>query len=60
MAEGKKNRKVDRNRKGAQNLAYKGEKRHIKSHIARLTKALEANPHDKMAREALKRYEAMR
>lgn len=58
MAEGKKNRKLDRNRKNAQNLRYKGEKRHVKSHIKRLKVAVAKNPNDTYAKEALKNYQA--
>lgn len=59
MAEGKKNRKVGRAKKSAQNLRYIGEKRHIKSHIRRLKVAVAVNPNDQTARDALHRYELM-
>lgn len=58
MAKKSKSGKADRNRKEANNLAYKAEKRHEKSHVRRLTRHMERFPNDKAGAAALKRYSA--
>jgi len=49
MAEQKKSRKWDRNRKCGQNLRYKAENRHEKSHIRRIRKHVVRYGIDSMA-----------
>lgn len=56
MGERNKNRKIGRIRKTAQNLRYKNEHRHEKSHIKRITKHLRRFPADKVAETALRTY----
>lgn len=59
-----KSRKIGRHRKGGQNLAYKAERRHEKSHVRRIMRHLKRygmnrinwKPEDKPAAEALMRY----
>lgn len=51
---GKSSKKKGRNAKDC--AAYKGERKHEKSHVRRLRYALSWNPHDKVAVAALKRY----
>lgn len=61
MSEGGKSSKRDRTRKSAQNLRYKNEKRHEKSHARRIRKHIarySPNGTDEVAAEAIKRYAA--
>lgn len=44
-----KNRKLDRVRKSPQNLRYKNEARHAKSHVRRITKHMDR--YDKLGRD---------
>lgn len=52
--QGKSSKKKGRN--AADCAAYRGERKHEKSHVRRLRKALAWNPHDRGAVIALKRY----
>ena len=56
MAESKKQAKRDRNRKSGQNLAYKNESRHEKSHIRRIKFHLKRFPADRVAQKELERF----
>jgi len=56
MATQKKSAKFDRQRKSGQNLAYKGEHRHEKSHIRRIKAHMTRFKHDKAAETELMRY----
>jgi len=59
MAQKQKNSKQDRTRKSAQNLRYRNENRHAKSHIKRITKHLARySENDKIAAAALTNYKA--
>lgn len=58
MATSKPGRKKDRNRKNAQNLRYKNERRHEKSHLRRLTRHLKICPTDVVAKKAFEKYKA--
>jgi len=59
-----KNRKIGRCKKSAQNLAYKGERRHVKSHIRRIKAAIiglkhlnEDHPEQRRLQNKLREYE---
>jgi len=54
----KKQRKVGRNLKSGQNLAYKNEHRHEKSHVKRIKAGMRRYGWAKDAEEALIRYAA--
>lgn len=54
----KKNRKQDRTRKSAQNVRYRNERRHEKSHVRRISAHLKKHPGDKTAVNELTRYKA--
>ena len=56
MAKQKKSSKADTKRKSGQNLAYKGEHRHEKSHIRRIKAHMNRFAHDKVAETELMRY----
>ncbi len=57
MAESKKSKKADRCRKSTQNLRYRNEHRHEKSHIRRINRHLgRYGTGDKAASDALQRY----
>lgn len=51
-----KGRKIDRNRKSAQNLRYVAERRHEKSHLRRIKAHLAKHPTDAVAIAALEGY----
>lgn len=51
-----KSRKLDRNRKSGQNLVYKNEHRHEKSHIRRIKKHILRYGKDPIATERLLKY----
>jgi hypothetical protein len=57
-AAGGKSSKKDRTRKSAQNLRYKNENRHAKSHVRRITKHIKryGGTSDKVALKALDSY----
>ena len=54
----KGSRKVDRNRKSAQNQRYLLERRHAKSHVKRLKVHLNRFSGDEVAQKALAKYQA--
>lgn len=54
--QGKKSSKADRSRKSPQNLRYKNERRHEKSHVRRITHHLIKFGADKVAQKALAEY----
>ena len=56
MAKQKKSSKADKHRKSGQNLAYKGEHRHEKSHIRRIKAHMTRFKHDKVAESMLMKY----
>jgi len=56
MAKQKKSSKADTKRKSGQNLAYKGEHRHEKSHIRRIKAHMTRFKHDKVAEAQLMKY----
>ena len=56
MPKQKKSSKADKHRKSGQNLAYKGEHRHEKSHIRRIKAHMTRFKHDKVAESMLMKY----
>ncbi len=56
MAKQKKSSKADKHRKSGQNLAYKGEHRHEKSHIRRIKAHMTRFHNDKVAESMLMKY----
>jgi len=56
MGEKNKNRKIGRIKKSSQNLRYRNENRHEKSHVRRIAKHLKRFPDDKVATRELQRY----
>lgn len=57
MAEKQKNKKQGRNLKSSQNLRYKNERRHEKSHRRRIKAHLTRFPDDKVAAKNLENVE---
>lgn len=58
MAQQRGARKLGRIRKSPQNLRYKNERRHEKSHVKRIAKHLKRHPNDKVAVSEHTRYRA--